>query len=237
MNPLSLLNNRTIPNPYTSSAESSIARTQAIKPETTVQKSSDALASRAENLGKATTDLAQNLMQGFAQQLFGDAAKGMTFQFDQAELSSSSNFAAAAQQSAEGAAAGFRLEDASHFNGKGKLFTADGRQFDFEIDVRYQSIIEGASASSIQPAAETKPTNTPAGNLNTQFADTAENLLKRLSSKPERQPFQLLKQGEDGKSLLKLLGDMSLQLLNLPGGPRYLDLGQDAAKQGFQEQA
>lgn len=232
MNPLSLLNNRlpaSLP-----SAESATPSTRANKPETAVQKGSDILASRAEDLGKATTDLAQNLMQGFAQQLFGDAAKGMTFRFDQAELSSSSNFAAAAQQSTNSSAAAFRLEDASHFNGKGKLFTADGRQFDFEIDVRYQSIIEGASASSFQPAAESKPTNAPASDLNTQFAGTAEDLLKRLSSKPKHQPFQLHMQGEDGKSLLKLLGDMSLQLLNLPGGPRHLDLSADAPKQGFQ---
>jgi hypothetical protein len=235
MNPLSLLNNRTMPSPYLASAEKGITPTA--KPDTAVQKSRDVLASRADDLGKATTDLAQNLMQGFAQQLFGDAAKGMTFRFDQAELSTSSNFTAAAQQSADGVAAGFRLEDASHFNGKGKLFTADGRQFDFEIDVRYQSILEGASASSFQPAAESKPTQIPASDLATQFAGTAEDLLKRLSSQPQYQPFQLLKQGEDGKSLLKLLGDMSLQLLNLPGGPRYLDLSSDGPKQGFQELA
>ncbi len=235
MNPLSLLNNRTMPSPYLAGAEKGI--TQTAKPDTAVQKSSDVLASRAEDLGKATTDLAQDLMHGFAQQLFGDAAKGMTFRFDQAELSSSSHFAAAAQQSTNSSAAGFRLEDASHFNGKGKLFTADGRQFDFEIDVRYQSIIEGASASSFQNAAESKPAQVPASDLATQFAGTAEDLLKRLSSKPQYQPFQLLKQGEDGKSLLKLLGDMSLQLLNLPGGPRHLDLSSDAPKQGFQEQA
>lgn len=235
MNPLSLLNNRTMPSPYLTGAEKGI--TQTAKPDTAVQKNSDVLASRAEDLGKATTDLAQDLMHGFAQQLFGDAAKGMTFRFDQAELSSSSHFAAAAQQSTNSSAAGFRLEDASHFNGKGKLFTADGRQFDFEIDVRYQSIIEGASASSFQNAAEPKPAQVPASDLATQFAGTAEDLLKRLSSKPQYQPFQLLKQGEDGKSLLKLLGDMSLQLLNLPGGPRHLDLSSDAPKKGFQEQA
>jgi hypothetical protein len=229
MNPLSLLNNRSMPSPYLTSAEKGI--TQTTKPDTAVQKSSDVLAGRAEDLGKATTDLAQDLMHGFAQQLFGDAAKGMTFRFDQAELSTSSNFAAAAQQSANGAAAGFRLEDASHFNGKGKLFTADGHQFDFEIDVRYQSIIEGASASSFQSATESKPTNSPASDLNSQFAGTAEDLLKRLSSEPQYQPFQLLKQGEDGKSLLKLLGDMSLQLLNLPGGARHIDLSQDGEKQ------
>jgi hypothetical protein len=235
MNPLSLLNNRSVPSPYLPSAESSVAKAQTTKPDTA--KGTDVLANRAEDLGKVTTDLAQDLMHGFAQQLFGDAAKGMTFRFDQAELSSSSHFAAAAQQSTNSSAAGFRLEDASHFNGKGKLFTADGRQFDFEIDVHYQSIIEGASASSFQNAAESKPAQVPASDLATQFAGTAEDLLKRLSSKPQYQPFQLLKQGEDGKSLLKLLGDMSLQLLNLPGGPRHVDLSSDGPKQGFQEQA
>ncbi|AZN37467.1 hypothetical protein [Iodobacter ciconiae] len=235
MTPLSLLGNHVNSNLYASSAKSPIVHTQAGQPETIVQKNDDVLATRAEELSKATTGLAQNLMQGFARQLLGDAADGMMFQFEVAELSSSSNFAAAARQSANSAAAGFRLEDTSHFNGKGKLFTADGRQFEFEIDVRYQSIIEGSSTSSFQPAPQ--PVNIPISHLNAQFTDTADKLLKRLSSEPKHQPFQLLKQGEDGKSLLKLLGDISLQLLNLPGGPRYLDLSSGSPEQSFQEQA
>ncbi|MDW5416239.1 hypothetical protein R6242_06585 [Iodobacter sp. CM08] len=239
MNPLSQLNSRMAP----SYMPSSSAANKPAPTEQALQSGSDLLAKRSQELGSATTDLAQNLMQSFAKQLFGDAAKGMTFSFDKTELSSSSNFAAATQQSAEGSAAGFRLEDSSHFNGKGKLYTADGRQFDFEIDVRYQSIVEAASASTAtqqakQPSTNPNPNpNNALSGINQQFAGTAEDLLKHLSSKPSYQPFQLLQQSDDGQSLLKLLGEMSMQLLNLPGGARHLDLSNKAAGPRFQEQA
>ncbi|WP_293931493.1 hypothetical protein [Iodobacter sp.] len=233
MNPLSQLNSYTAPR----FMPSNTAPSKPVPAEQALQSGSDILAKRSQDLGSATTDLAQNLMQSFAKQLFGDATKGMTFSFDKTELSSSSNFAAATQQSAEGSAAGFRLEDSSHFNGKGKLYTADGRQFDFEIDVRYQSIVEAASASTAtQQAHQPNPNNALRG-INQQFAGTAEDLLKHLSSKPSYQPFQLLQQSDDGQSLLKLLGEMSMQLLNLPGGPRHIDLSNKSAEPRFQEQA
>jgi hypothetical protein len=237
MNPLSQLNSRMAPGFLPSSTPPS----KPAPTEQALQSGSDILAKRSQELGSATTDLAQNLMQSFAKQLFGDAAKGMTFSFDKTELSSSSNFAAAAQQSAESTAAGFRLEDSSHFNGKGKLYTADGRQFDFEIDVRYQSIVEAATASTATPQTQPNQASASPSNalsaINQQFAGTAEDLLKHLSSKPSYHPFQLLNQSDDGQSLLKLLGEMSMQLLNLPGGPRHLDLSNQAAEGRFQEQA
>ncbi|QBC43466.1 hypothetical protein [Iodobacter fluviatilis] len=235
MNPLSQLNSRMASSFMPSS-------TPPNKPALTgqaLQSGSDILAKRNQELGNVITDLAQNLMQNFAKQMFGDAAKSMTFSFDKTELSSSSNFAATAQQSADGSAAAFRLEDSSHFNGKGKLYTADGRQFDFEIDVRYKSIVEAASASTAtqQPSQPNTSPSSALSRINQQFAGTAEDLLKHLSSKPSYQPFQLLKQSDDGQSLLKLLGEMSMQLLNLPGGPRHLDLSNKAAEGHIQEQA
>lgn len=247
MNPLSVLNNRTPASSYMPAAAGTMVNN---KPAATgaLQSGSDTLARRADDLGKATTDLAQNLMQSFATQLFGDAAKGMTFSFDKTELSSSSNFTAATAQTDNSSAAGFRLEDSSHFNGKGQLFTADGRRFDFEIDISYQSVMEGVSSSTTslptnQPEArpaQNQPVAAPAANpisgLNSQFAGTAEDLLKRLSSEAKPQPFQILKPSDDGQSLLKLLGTLSMQLLNLPGGPRHLDLSSEAPAR-LQEQA
>lgn len=235
MNPLSVLNNRTPASSYMPAAAGAMVNTKPAAANA-LQSGSDTLARRADDLGKATTDLAQNLMQSFATQLFGEAAKGMTFSFDKTELSSSSNFTAATAQTDNGSAAGFRLEDSSHFNGKGQLFTADGRRFDFEIDISYQSVMEGVSTTSLPASqalpAQSQPVAAPATNpvsgLNSQFAGTAQDLLKRLSSEAKPQPFQLLKPSDDGQSLLKLLGTLSMQLLNLPGGPRHLDLSSEA---------
>src|SRR5476649_2076276 len=107
------------------------------------------LQNRAATLGSATVDYAQNLLSSFSQQAFGDASKGETISFDSVSLDTSSAFAESAQQSSgangsSSAAAG--LSDSAHFIGKGTITTADGRKFDFEVEVQYNDKIEvGAS--------------------------------------------------------------------------------------------
>ncbi|WP_051304929.1 hypothetical protein [Chitinilyticum litopenaei] len=221
----------------------------------TAPQETNKLAQRVSQLGRATVDMAQQFLGDFAQSLFGEAAKGMKVSFDSFELSAQSTAAAAAYQASgpEGStsAAAFRLEDASSFTGRGTLTTADGRSFEFEIEVRYQRVQEAAYASSSQqlPAAQSQaapgaaPANTPltAGDLRSQFAGIASDLLDALSAEPVRQPFSLqLPQEENGKPPLTLLGDLALQLLNLKGGPRHVDLakvGQDSAKPRLAAQA
>lgn len=194
------------------------------------------LSQRVNRLGVATLDMAQQFLGSFAQQLFGDQAKGMQVSFDSFELSASSTASAAAtlSKTSQGtdAAAAFRLEDSSSFTGHGTLTTADGQSFEFEIEVRYASVQEAAYATSQQrpqaagnPQQAASPQSTSQDGLRSQFAGTADDLLSQLSAEPVRQPFQLDLTQENGNPL-KLLGDLALKLLDLPGGPRHVDLAQ-----------
>lgn len=221
----------------------------------------DALSQRAQGLGSATANLAQNLLSQFAGNLFGDAGKGLQISFDDASISSQSTFSAARQRTsgANGSsdAAGFRLEDASSFVGHGKITTADGRSFDFEVEVRYQSVIQGAAATASSgpaagdakqlpppPPADGKPPATPQGQgFGLDFAGTTADLLKSLTSDPVRLPFsfalpdssdaaQSTKAGANGGGDLKsLIGDLLVRLTNLQGGPDTLDLSAKPAAQ------
>ncbi|HJV01629.1 MAG TPA: hypothetical protein VJ752_13875 [Burkholderiaceae bacterium] len=99
------------------------------------------LEKRLSSLGNSTVDLAQSLLGSFAQNLFGDAGKGAAISFDSVSLDAESSLSAAVQHSSgpNGStdAAGVQLTDSTHFLGKGTITTADGRKFDFEIEVQY----------------------------------------------------------------------------------------------------
>lgn len=107
---------------------------------------------RVASVGNATIDFAQDLMGGFTKALFGDAAKGATIDFDSASLEASSGYALGVQQSAgpDGtkSLAAFSLTDSSHFLGKGTITTADGRKFDFEVEVQYDFQLDAAASQS-----------------------------------------------------------------------------------------
>jgi hypothetical protein len=116
--------------------------------------SSDALdmQKRVASLGGATVDFAQDLMNSFTQALFGDAAKGATIDFDSASLETSSSYALGVQQSSgpngTTSSAAFSLTDSSHFLGKGTITTADGRKFDFEVEVQYDYQLDAAASQT-----------------------------------------------------------------------------------------
>jgi hypothetical protein len=233
-------------------------------------KGSELIQQRVDNLSKATTQMASDFISQFAQKMFGDQAKGMTIEFDEMSLSAESSFTAMQQssQSAQGSsqASAFRLSDTSSFSGKGTLTTADGQRFEIEIEIRYESVIEGVSiaqqrnmsngfnaipnnqqqgqsiasapidaldlnqasdASAKVPVSSRKDDDKKVDGFKQDFAGTAMDLLQRLSSEPVFRPFGMFKPDADGKNGLQLLGEMSLQLLNLPGGPRYLDMSPD----------
>lgn len=119
---------------------------------------------RVASLGNATIDFAQSFAGSFTQALFGDAAKGATIEFDSASLEASSSYAVGMQQtsSANGVRtlAGLSLTDSSHFIGKGTITTADGRKFDFEVEVKYDYQLT-AAAGTDQPAASRADSNKP----------------------------------------------------------------------------
>lgn len=131
--------------------------------------SSDALdmQKRVASVGNATVDFAQDLMGSFTQALFGDAAKGATIDFDSASLEASSSYALGVQQSAgpngTRSLAAFSLTDSSHFIGKGTITTADGRKFDFEVEVQYDFQLDAAAGNSTNgtlPQADQVPDKT-----------------------------------------------------------------------------
>lgn len=119
---------------------------------------------RVASLGNATIDFAQSFVGSFTQALFGDAAKGATIEFDSASLEASSSYAVGMQQTSSASGvrtlAGLSLTDSSHFIGKGTITTADGRKFDFEVEVKYDYQLT-AAAGSDQPAASRADSSKP----------------------------------------------------------------------------
>lgn len=116
-----------------------------------------ALAKRANDLGLATIDMAQSLINNFASQLFGDAAKGMKISFDSASVSMMAAYSASVQHSngpgGSADATAMSVQESSDFIGKGQITTADGHVYNFEVEVHYQAMAE-ASASSWTPNAD-----------------------------------------------------------------------------------
>jgi hypothetical protein len=178
-------------------------------------------------------DLAQNLLGSFAQQLFGDSAKGATVSFDSVSLESSSSFAAGVQQS-QGAggsskSAAFSLTESSHFLGKGTITTADGRSFDFEVEVQYDYALE-AAASQTTGGAEAanagagKPPRAAADPLpavefpDIKFPGSLQDLF-RLFDKPLK--TDVVQDDQSGQQ--QKLGTLSLRLLNLVNSTDQLD--------------
>lgn len=110
------------------------------------------LTSRVASLGNATMDFAEDFVNSFTQALFGDDAKGAVIDFDSASLEATSTFAAGVQQTRSGGsvtnAAAFSMTDSSHFVGKGTITTADGRKFDFEVEVQYNAELSAAASQT-----------------------------------------------------------------------------------------
>lgn len=100
-------------------------------------------------VGNDTVDFAQSFLNSFAQSLFGAAGKDAQISFDSASLDTSSTIAAGVSQSGGpqgSSAAAFQLTDSSHFIGKGTITTADGRKFDFEVEVQYDAQLSAAAS-------------------------------------------------------------------------------------------
>ena len=173
------------------------------------------LQQRVGALGHATVDLAQNLLNGFAKDMFGDAMEGATIDFDSVSLESASSFAAGVMSS-EGAdgvfnAAAFSLKDSSHFIGKGTITLADGQKYDFEIEVQYEASLQAGASSSVPSRRKELAEQNPAMPLpavefpDIDFPGSLADLFK-LFDKPI---------GGDVKKDDDTLGSLSLRLLKL----------------------
>lgn len=135
-----------------------------------------ALSKRAEALGNATIDTAQDMLASFATQLFGDSGKGLSISFDAASISAASQFAGAVQHSdsPNGTydAAAFLIRESADFSGSGEITTADGQRYHFEIEVHYQLRMEGAAFSQ----TATAPVSRDSDNAITQAAQGGHHL-------------------------------------------------------------
>ncbi|WP_374363304.1 hypothetical protein [Pseudoduganella danionis] len=113
---------------------------------------SNALDQHLAAVGNDTIDYAQSFLSSFAQSLFGSSGKDAQISFDSASLDTSSTVAAGVRQSSgsfgSSSAAAFQLTDSSHFIGKGTITTADGRKFDFEVEVQYDAQLSAAASRS-----------------------------------------------------------------------------------------
>ena len=162
MSTLSALGARALPAPYTAATPQNDGKTTGTP---ATQKSNSAASSplslssnaldmqkRVASIGTATVDFAEDLMNSFTQALFGDAAKGATIDFDSASLEASSSYALGVQQSSgpngTRSLAAFSLNDSAHFIGKGTITTADGRKFDFEVEVQYNAELNAAASQT-----------------------------------------------------------------------------------------
>lgn len=182
------------------------------------------LQQRVGALGHATMDLAQNLLNSFAKDMFGDAMEGASIDFDSVSLESASSFAAGvmSSESADGVfnAAAFSLKDSSHFIGKGTITLADGQKYDFEIEVSYEASLQAGAASSIPSRRQELADQNPAMPLpavefpDIDFPGSLADLFK-LFDKPI---------GGDVKKDDDTLGSLSLRLLKLVNRQPEADL-------------
>jgi hypothetical protein len=157
--------------------------------------SAKGLAARSDALGNATVDVAQDFLSNMTRQLFGD---GASVAFDSVDLQAGSSFSSgsASVSGAHGSsrAAAFSLDENDHFIGKGKITTADGQTFDFEVEVQYQSSISAGVLEQTQgQAQETQPADDaglPDKQLPaTNFAGNLNDLFKLLGQQLQSSIF------------------------------------------------
>jgi hypothetical protein len=255
MSTLSALGARALPAPYTAATPQNDGKTTGAP---ATQKSSSAGSSplslssnaldmqkRVASIGTATVDFAEDLMNSFTQALFGDDAKGATIDFDSASLEASSSYALGVQQSSgpngTRSLAALSLTDSSHFIGKGTITTADGRKFDFEVEIKYDYQLDAAASQTTGNAPKAdKPGNPASERANDRANDRAGNKPQAIDLPSVQLPnidfagtladlFQLI--GRDLQTALSTTGDdgsqngdavdrnalrsLSLRLLNL----------------------
>ncbi|WP_052139853.1 hypothetical protein [Janthinobacterium lividum] len=184
--------------------------------------SAKGLEQRTDTLGNATVDVAQDFLSTMTRQLFGD---GATVAFDSVDLQAGSSFSSgsASVSGAGGSSrvAAFSLDENAHFIGKGKITTADGQTFDFEVEVQYQSSISAGVLEQTQNATEkagsADDAQLPAKELPaTHFGGNLHDLFKLLGQQLQSNLYQGTSDGasasgkDDG-----LAGSLSLRLLKL----------------------
>jgi len=205
--------------------------------------SAKGLSQRTDALGNATVDAAQDFLSNMTRQMFGD---GASIAFDSVDLQAGSSFSSgSASVSGAGSssrAAAFSLDENAHFIGKGKITTADGQTFDFELEVQYQSNIsagvleqtqgetpEATSSDDDALPAKELPATTFAGNLHDLFKLLGQQLQSNIfNSNVNSNADGASASGKDGD----LAGSLSLRLLKLVQPDHATETAKDDRKAG-----
>lgn len=196
--------------------------------------SAQGLSRRTDALGNATVDVAQDFLSTMTRQLFGDGAK---VAFDSVDLQAGSSFSSgsASVTGAGGSsrAAAFSLDDNAHFIGKGKITTADGQTFDFEVELQYQSSISAGAFAQAQgdtpQAASGDGDTVPAKQLpDTHFGGNLNDLFKLLGQQLQSSIFDSQSASASGNAGDQA-GSLSLRLLKLVQPDTASDAGTKTA--------
>jgi hypothetical protein len=128
----------------------------------TVSLSKQGLETRAAELGEDTLRLAQKFLENFAKKLFGGGNAGSDINFDSLSLHAEASVEAGSTQASgpDGATTSsyFNASESASFIGKGKITTADGQSFDFEIAINYEASVEASSTETrSRPASIAAP--------------------------------------------------------------------------------
>ncbi|MNM19131.1 hypothetical protein D3C81_294350 [compost metagenome] len=199
------------------------------------------LAQRTDALGNATVDVAQDFLTSMTRQLFGD---GASVAFDSVDLQADASFSSgsASVSGAHGSsrAAAFSLDENAHFIGKGKITTADGQTFAFEVEVQYQSSIGAGVLGQTQgQAQQDQPADDaalPTKELpDTRFGGSLNDLFKLLGQQLQSSIFKsqsgngqadgISASGQDADQA----GSLSLRLLKLVQPDAAADTGRKTA--------
>ena len=206
--------------------------------------SAKGLSQRTDALGNATVDVAQDFLSTMTRQMFGDGAK---ISFDSVDLQAGSSFSSGSTSVAgangSSRAAAFSLDENAHFIGKGKITTADGQTFDFEVEVQYQSNISAGMLEHTQSETPEAPASDdgalPAKQLpDTHFGGNLHDLFKLLGQQLQSNLYQGLSDGasasgNDGD----LAGSLSLRLLKLVQPDAVAEAGKKTVAATPEEQA
>lgn len=204
--------------------------------------SAKGLSQRTDALGNATVDVAQDFLSNMTRQLFGD---GATVAFDSVDLQAGASFSSGSVSGPNGSsrAAAFSLDENAHFIGKGKITTADGQTFDFEVEVQYQSNISAGVLEQTQNETPEAPASDdgvlPAKQFpDTHFGGNLHDLFKLLGQQLQSNLYQGMSDGasasgNDGD----LAGSLSLRLLKLVQPDAVADAGKKIVEATPEEQA
>ena len=206
--------------------------------------SAKGLSQRTDALGNATVDVAQDFLSTMTRQMFGDGAK---ISFESVDLQAGSSFSSGSTSVAgangSSRAAAFSLDENAHFIGKGKITTADGQTFDFEVEVQYQSNISAGMLEHTQSETPEAPASDdgalPAKQLpDTHFGGNLHDLFKLLGQQLQSNLYQGLSDGasasgNDGD----LAGSLSLRLLKLVQPDAVAEAGKKTVEATPEDQA